>query len=134
MSGRVFVFDAELVNAPGVSARVAVGTEQHLTALHDGIQDAFGWFDDHLYSFWLDGAFWGQKGLEFTSPITPDHGAATADVPLAELDLTLGSQIAYVFDFGDEWRVMLTRREQTEPDGGAYPRVLEREGTAPPQY
>jgi hypothetical protein len=30
--------------------------------------------------------------------------------------------------------VRLTLREQTEPDGGAYTRVLQRKGTAPPQY
>ncbi len=128
------VFDADLVNARGVSARLAIRASQHLTALHGAIQEAFGWFDDHLYSFWLDGAFWGSKGSEFTSPDVPDHGVATADVPLAELALAPGAKIAYVFDFGDEWRVMLTVGEPAEPDGGAYPRVVERLGKAPPQY
>lgn len=132
--GSAFVFDADLMNAPGVSARLAVGAEQHLTALHDAIQEAFGWFDDHLYSFWLDGKFWGKKESEFISPVTPDHGVATADVPLAELALAPGAKIAYVFDFGDEWRVMLTLREHANPDGPTYPRVLERKGSAPPQY
>lgn len=134
IGGTVLIFDAELQNAAGVSARLAVGAEQHLTALHDAIQDAFGWLDDHLYSFWLDGVFWGRKELEFTSPITPDHDVATTDVPLAELGLAPDMKIAYVFDFGDEWRVLLTLCEQIELDGGTYPRVLEREGNAPPQY
>jgi hypothetical protein len=128
------VFDADLVNVPEVGARLAVGADQHLTALHDAIQDAFGWWDDHLYSFWLGGEFWGERELEFTTPDTPDEGVRTAEVPLAELDLDLGAKIAYVFDFGDEWRVQLTLREHGQPDGGTYPRVLERRGTAPPQY
>jgi shikimate kinase len=102
--------------------------------VHDAIQEAFGWYDDHLYSFWLDGEFWGRRDLEFTTPLTPDEGRRTADVPLAELDLAVGSRIAYVFDFGDEWRVRLTLRERIRSDGGTYPRVLRREGTAPPQY
>ncbi|MDP9272297.1 MAG: plasmid pRiA4b ORF-3 family protein, partial [Chloroflexota bacterium] len=55
----VLVFDAELLNTRGVRARLAVRADQHLTALHDAIQEAFGWYDDHLYSFWLDGTFWG---------------------------------------------------------------------------
>ncbi len=131
---RTLIFDADLVNAPGVSARLAVGAEQHLTALHAAVQEAFGWFDDHLYSFWLDGAFWGDKSSEYTSPITPDHGVATADVPLAELALAPGAKIAYIFDFGDEWRVMLTLRAQEEPGDTTFPGVLERKGTAPPQY
>jgi hypothetical protein len=72
--------------------------------------------------------------LEFTTPETPDEGRRTADVPLAELDLVVGAKIAYVFDFGDDWRVRLTLREQPQPDGGTYPRVLQRDGIAPPQY
>jgi len=58
----VLVFDAVLVSGlavdvRGVSVRVAVRADQHLTALHDALQEAFGWLDDHLYSFWLDGRF-----------------------------------------------------------------------------
>lgn len=130
----VLVFDAELQNAAGASARIAVEDRQHLTALHDGIQEAFGWLDDHLYSFWLDGRFWGDIAAEYTSPVVPDEGRATADVPIAELGLALGTKIAYVFDFGDEWRVLLTPRNQQAPDGRRYPTVLEVTGTAPPQY
>ena len=130
----VLVFDAELLNARGVRAALAVGADQHLTALHDAIQQAFGWYDDHLYSFWLDGVFWGDRELELTTPDAPDEAARTADVPLAELGLAVGARLAYVFDFGDEWRVLLTLRASTAPDGGDYPRLLEREGNAPPQY
>ena len=79
------VFDAELVSARGVGARVAVAAPQHLTALHDAIQDDFGWAHDHLYSFWLDGHFWGDAAAEYVRPGTPDNDRPTADVPLAEL-------------------------------------------------
>jgi hypothetical protein len=130
----ILVFDAELTNVRGVGARLAVRADQHLTALHDAIQEAFGWEDDHLYSFWLDGRFWGERTQEYTSPVVPDEAPQTADVPLAELDLSVGRKIAYVFDFGDEWRVRLTLREQTDADDGRYPQVLQRKGSAPPQY
>jgi hypothetical protein len=127
------IFDAELVSVRGVSARVAVAARQHLTALHDAIQEAFGWADDHLYSFWLDGQFWGDAAAEYVRPGTPDRDRPTADVPLAELDLGPGAKIAYLFDYGDEWRVTLTLREQIE-SASRTPRVIERRGTAPPQY
>jgi hypothetical protein len=131
----VLVFDAELLNASGVRARLAVDAGQHLTALHNAIVEAFGWDDDHLYSFWLDGEFWGSTSTEFArpSPIA-EASTQTADVPLVELDLAVGASIAYIFDYGDEWRVRLVLREYAETDGGAYPRVLDRVGTAPPQY
>jgi hypothetical protein len=126
------VFDAELVDVRGVRARLAVLERQPLTALHDSIQEAFGWFDDHLYSFWLDGRFWGDE--EVTSPLVPDEAEHTADVPIAELHLRIGQRIAYVFDFGDEWRVRLTVRERIAAEAGDHPRVLELRGTPPPQY
>jgi hypothetical protein len=128
------VFDAELLNARGVRARLVVLERQPLTALHDAIQQAFGWYDDHLYSFWLDGSFFGSDEVELTSPDVPDEGVATAEVSLAELDLRLGQRIGYVFDFGDEWRVRLTVRERVNAEPGDHPRVSELRGTSSPQY
>jgi hypothetical protein len=128
------VCDAELLNVRGVRAQLAVLERQPLTALHDAIQQAFDWYDDHLYSFWLDGSFFGSGEVELTTPDAPDEGVATADVPLAELDLRVGQRIGYVFDFGDDWRVRLTVRERVTAEPGDYPRVLELRGTPPPQY
>jgi len=132
----VLVFDAKLIGVRGVSARVAVAGHEHLTALHDAVQQAFGWADDHLYSLWLDGRFWGNATTEYGRPGAPDSDCRTADVPLDELDLHIGGEIAYVFDYGDEWRVMLALRERVEgaDADAARPRVIERRGTAPPQY
>jgi hypothetical protein len=54
-------------------------------------------------------------------------------VPVDELRLQIGARIAYMFDHGDDWRVMLTLCERLDgPD--AMPRVSERRGTAPAQY
>lgn len=127
-------FGAELLNAPGIGAHLAVAAHQHLSAVHDAIWEAFGWQDDHLYSFWLDGSFWGEEAAQLARPGIPDTTSRTADVSLAELALRPGALIAYVFDYGDEWRVRLTLAEQTVTDDGAYPRVLERRGSPPQQY
>ncbi len=131
---RVLVFEAELLNAPGVGGQVAVGESQQLVALHQILQQAFGWGDDHLYSFWLDGQFWGEESSEYTSPINFDGHGASAELPIAELDLTVGSELAYLFDFGDEWRVRLRVVDRPAAGGREYPRVLSRRGQAPPQY
>lgn len=134
VAGRsVFVFDAELLSVSGVSARVAVAGHEHLTALHDAIQQAFNWENDHLYSFWLDGRFWGDAAAERVIPGAPDTDSKTADIPIDELRLEIGARIAYVFDYGDEWRVMLTLRERLD-GSDAIPRVSARRGAAPPQY
>ena len=129
------IFNADLLNVSGVHARLSVLERQHLTAVHDAIQEAFGWYDDHLYSFFLDGSFFSDApGAELTTPEAPDEGVPTADVPLSQFELHTGQKIAYVFDFGDDWRVRLSVERRVEAEAGSYPRVLEVRGTPPPQY
>ncbi len=129
----VLVFDAELVGVRGVGARVAVGAAQHLTALHDAIQEAFGWFDDHVYSFWLNNEFYGGDEFEYTSPDIPtracvrptfDRRARPPHRRQARLRLRLRRRLARAPDS--------PRRDRS--DDGYYPRVLHVKGTPPPQY
>ncbi|MBA3327625.1 MAG: plasmid pRiA4b ORF-3 family protein [Solirubrobacterales bacterium] len=145
MSKLVFQFDADLVGFPGVRRTIAVRSGQTLLDLHDALQAAFEWDDDHLYSFWLSGEFWESDGSEYTHPFhaaLPDPlgvfatGPApkSADVRLDRLRLAKGQRIAYVFDFGDEWRVLLRLSAITADDGRAYPVLRESAGDAPPQY
>jgi hypothetical protein len=77
---------------------------------------------------------------EYTHPFAlesdPFAGPArkSAERRLDRLRLTKGQQIAYLFDFGDAWRVRLTLRAITAADAGDYPRLLDAVGDAPPQY
>lgn len=108
-----------------------------LVDLHYALQSAFGWDDDHLYSFWLDGSFWASDDEHYTHP----YQAASVDPPansacacLRDLGLSEGLQIAYEFDFERHWRVVLELREIRPSSGTAVARCIEREGVAPPQY
>jgi hypothetical protein len=142
---QVYVFAAGLSGCPGVRRTVAVRSDQTLIDLHDALQSAFAWDNDHLYSFWLDGKFWSRAGHEYTHPwhaaepgpfagfgLGPEPQSAA--IRLDRLELTKGQRIAYLFDFGDEWRVRLTVRQISVDDGGRYPRLLKSAGDAPPQY
>jgi Plasmid pRiA4b ORF-3-like protein len=137
-SPHVFVFRAKLLGVKGVRRRIAVRGDQTLADLHVALQDSFAWADDHLYAFWLDGVHWSRGGVEFTDPHhareLDDPQTRTARVRLGDLALEPGQKIAYVFDFGDEWRVELTVARVDADDGGVYPRLLESTGEAPPQY
>jgi len=132
----VYVFDAELVEYPDVGAAIGVRGTQTLGHLHYGLRRAFRWNDDHLYSFWLSGVHWDSPETEFTAPYEDSESEArSADVRIDQLDLELHHPIAYIFDFGDCWPVVLELREITAAERGArYPKVLERRGNPPLQY
>jgi hypothetical protein len=137
MTQQTYVFKAELVGFEGVRRTLAVRDDLTLVDMHYALQSAFGWDDDHLYAFWLDGAFWNSEDEPYMHP----YHAASVDPPgksacarLAELALVEGQQIAYEFDFEREWRVALQLREIRAARGPAVARCIEREGEAPPQY
>ncbi len=138
MTQLAYVFTAELVGFEGVRRTISVRDDLTLVDLHYALQSAFGWDDDHLYSFWLDGSFWASDGEHYMHP----YHAASTDPPgrsacarLNELALAEGRQIAYEFDFEREWRVILELREIRPAQGSAaVARCIEREGVAPPQY
>jgi catechol 2,3-dioxygenase-like lactoylglutathione lyase family enzyme len=137
MPQQTYVFRAELVGFEGVRRTVTVRDDLTLVDLHYALQSAFGWDDDHLYSFWLDGDFWGDEDGRYMHPFhaaSIDPPGKSACARLEELDLVEGQPIAYVFDFGQEWRVALTVKEKRPVDGRAVARCIEKVGTAPPQY
>ena len=141
----IYIFNAELVDLTDIRRTLAIRSTETLDDLHHSLRAAFDWDDEHLYSFWLKGGFWARNDSEYTHPFhaaqpNPLGPFATGPAPksaavrLDRLTLRRGQRIAYVHDFGDEWRVALTLRQITTDDGGVYPRLLEQVGTAPPQY
>ena len=45
-----------------------------------------------------------------------------------------GKAIAYLFDFGDEWRLLLKVVDRWDAGDESYPLLVEAEGAPPPQY
>jgi Plasmid pRiA4b ORF-3-like protein len=106
-----YVFEAELVEYPEVSRRLAVRGDQTLEDLHEELRRAFEWWEDDEYSFQL-----------------------ATDVQLQRLELKAGQELAYVIGTGDEWRVRLRIDEIRPARDETYPVILESRGKAPPQY
>jgi hypothetical protein len=140
-----YAFATEMVAVPGVRRTIALLATQTLDDLHHAVRNAHGCDDDHLYSFWLKGRYWADDGSEYTHPFhaeMPDPFAAytgappkkSAAIPLARLRLKPGQRIAYVFDFGDEWRVDIRLKRIVAAGEGPHPRVAESSGDAPQQY
>jgi pRiA4b ORF-3-like protein len=132
----VYTFRATLVGVRGVSRELAVRGGMTLEDLHGLLQIAYDWDGDHLYAFWRSGKFWDREtGAGFGRPdVCDDSGDRSVRVRLDRLGLEAGQTIAYVFDFGDQWRVRLKLVEIRETAGVPETAILKSRGVAPPQY
>lgn len=136
MDQQMYVLDAQLVGHAGVRRAIGVRADRTLVDLHYALQSAFGWDDDHLYSFWLDGSFWGAESAHYMHPEharSLDPPGKSACARLEELDIAEGRQIAYVFDLEREWRVALRVREVHAGGRRAVAQCIERTGAPPPR-
>lgn len=117
---------------PVVWRQVEAPTAITLKALHDVVQTAMGWFDQHLWDMRLGEQRHGQ-------PIPGDDwgGPPTIRADKVRLGQVIGpgeTVIDYIYDFGDSWEHRLTVSDVRpgEPDT-AYPRYVAGERAAPPE-
>lgn len=115
---------------------IRISGEETLDALHQAIQYAFDFDDDHLYCFYMSPRRGARQSRESTiySPRCEERRSADA-VCLNELDLFVGRRFTYLFDFGAEWtfEVQVTRIER-DLDGPARAEIIKEKGEAPRQY
>jgi hypothetical protein len=112
---------------------IEIAADQTLEDLHLMIQRAFGWHDDHLYSFFMNGRAW-DRNAEVGSPWSDCH-LHTHQVKIGALDLRPGRRFLYLFDYGDnhEFDVSVVRIDPVATRG-EYPRIVAARGASPQQY
>jgi hypothetical protein len=119
--------------APDAWCDIELAEDQNLEDLHLQIQVAFGWADDHLYSFFI-GDDTGEKASEVGSPWS-DTILHTHLVQIGELGMAPGRLLLYLFDYGDnhEFDVEIIDLNPLAPKG-KYPKILTYPQDAPSQY
>ncbi|MCL4441526.1 MAG: plasmid pRiA4b ORF-3 family protein [Firmicutes bacterium] len=125
----VYLFKVSLGH--GCWRTIKLSTAHSLQHLHDSIQKAFGFWDDHLFAFFMDGKPWSRDVYwdkrEGSKP--------TADkVMIGKLGLSAGKQFLYLFDFGDEWRFTVKVEKFVHEITPFKPVIVERLGDNPEQY
>jgi hypothetical protein len=112
---------------------IELAEDQTLEDLHLAIQQAYGWYDDHLYSFFMSGKVW-DRATEIGSPWS-ESAVHTHQVQVGQLALAEGQTFLYLFDYGDghEFDVQVMRIN-TKADKGKYPKLIAHVGESPPQY
>jgi hypothetical protein len=128
-----FSFRVYLRGLPQVWRDLELAEDNTFEDLHLLCQQAFGWSDDHLYSFFLSGSAW-DRASEVGSPWS-DASLHTHQVQIGDVDLEAGGSFLYLFDYGDghEFGITLLKRNPLAPKGD-YPRIVGMEGEDPAQY
>ena len=131
----LYVLQVRLAWLPTTWRRIELRGDQTLLDLHYIIQEAFGWDDDHLYSFFLSGQRWDERS-EYSGPWS-ETGRNVALHRLESLHLRPGQEFLYLFDYGDDLE-HIVKVESVQVGGvqprRSYPRITEREGKSVPQY
>ncbi|MGH2616292.1 MAG: plasmid pRiA4b ORF-3 family protein [Thermomicrobiales bacterium] len=113
---------------PAIWRRIAVPSGITLDRLHDVLQAAMGWDDEHLHLFQID-------GMTFSDPRYRDadiHEEAT--VRLNQVAPFARTRFRYKYDFGDSWEHEIQVEAVQPPEPGQhYPACLAGERAAPPE-
>ena len=102
-----------------------------LLDLHDLIQKAFDFDEDHLYAFYMDGKKYSKH---FYNAPMDNHGPYVNEVKIGELDLYERQNFLYLFDFGDEWEFNIHLLKMIEGEEVGVAQIKEKFGKAPDQY
>ncbi len=117
---------------PPVWRRVLVPANLPLRRLHETIQAAMGWLNQHLYEFKI-----GGRRYRPPDPEADEAGPTLADdrfVKLASLIEQGIDRFQYVYDFGDDWRheIVIEDIRPGEP-GVDYPAFVDGARRCPPE-
>lgn len=110
---------------------IRMNLEDSLYDLHDAIQRAVSFDDDHLFSFTVGV---GMMKRTYLHPEAMNRSTdLSAETRLCELNLRKGQKFTYLFDFGDMWQFDICVLEIRE---GAVdmPEVIRAAGDSPEQY
>ncbi len=109
---------------PACWRRVLVPASATLGDLHEVIQVAFAWDDDHLHAFTIGLREYGDPGFDM------EHDEDK--ITLAEAFARARKPISYVYDFGDSWQHEIALEKAVESDPTtAYPVCVDGRGDAP---
>lgn len=109
---------------PACWRRIQLPSSATLGELHQAIQIAFAWDDDHLHAFTVGRRQYGDP--YFDAEYDED------DVNLADVFAHTRKPITYTYDFGDNWRhdIVVEQTAHTDPDT-TYPVCVAGRGDAP---
>jgi len=111
---------------PPIWRRARLASNLTLAQLHEVLQVVMGWTDSHLHQFTMVVAEEDGPIQPFLTPFDQaegEEGIPEADVRLDQVLATAGDQLAYAYDFGDNWQHTLLL-ESVEACGADDPEAV----------
>jgi hypothetical protein len=118
---------------PPIWRRLLIPADLTLAQLHNVLQIAMGWEDEHMHEFRV-----GQRRFGQPEPADPFmRMPRTESERTARLSAVLGrmgAKMIYAYDFGDSWEhsIVLEKRLAVDPNA-TYPLCIDGELACPPE-
>ena len=117
---------------PPIWRRVQISGDISLADLHQVIQAAMGWGNDHLYAFVIDGKSYCPPDEDVESELSNDLNPSLFTVRQVLPAPLL--RFSYVYDFGDEWKHdLLVEKILPDSGGDARPKCIAGKRACPPE-
>ena len=97
-----YTFKVSLAHSKKIWRKIRLSHKHFLYRLHQAIQEAFEFDDDHPYLFCF-GSSSIQDGTCIYSYLSDGHMFTTMDYTIGDLGLVKGQRFYYLFDFGRSW-------------------------------
>ncbi|MCP3890218.1 MAG: plasmid pRiA4b ORF-3 family protein [Desulfobulbaceae bacterium] len=124
-----FVFK---ISIDGTWRTISTSGKSTLADLHLAIQIAYNFDNDHLYSFYFDPDRLSSR-KSYHSPEGVEYPYAD-DFSIGQLNLYVGQELLYVFDYGDLWKFSVEVIEITKEQHFGNYKILQQHGESPEQY
>ena len=152
---RAFIFKVKLKHDRRIWRMIEVLGGQTLHDLHGAIQEAYGFDDDHLYSYFMSGKAWDLSDYEYFHPDAapqnevevrmrvmaakirgryPEPRLPATEVMVQSLSLKQKQRFLYLFDYGDGWQFEVEYVGEGVSEDVVYPRIVGSRGESPRQY
>jgi hypothetical protein len=152
---KTFIFKVKLKHDKRVWRKIEILGSQTLDDLHKAIQEAYGFDDDHLYSYFMSGKAWDHSDFEYYHPDAaprtpidkkmrtlmsmirgsyPEPRLPATKMRVQSLNLKPKRKFLYLFDYGDQWQFEVEFIKEGTSEKTHYPRIIDLRRESPQQY
>lgn len=141
---QTLIFKTQFFHAKKIQREIEVSADCSLCDLAEAIVKAYDFSFDHAFGFFRKiTERWDFKDAEKyelfadleDQGIEPVDAGSVKNTKVSQVWKNPKDQMLFLFDYGDEWRWIVTLKAFGEKQAGVkYPRVLSAKGEAPEQY